>query len=1107
MSTAGKLAEEAASEEFISCATRPPAIGCDSVRTAPIADGARCELSVHCSAMLVSVLTFDFNLKKRKHLFQIYFLVLFINSNENYKCGNEHRLSWTYMAIKFVLFSESRRGIITLGNIVLQALGLIKKKNSASSDPADYANESSTSGVVEMKHSHQGGGSPKSSKLNSRNHSPLLFTSKKSSRSASLSDFPKEGSEEAPLGYVPCEESDDVSPYSERATPPYMRWAVDLQNVLEDFEGLQLFKKFLTNEGCENELDFWYACKGLKQYSDKEWSLVERVAHMIHQNYVRPQGEYSLTCIRGETRVEIQKRFVAKDICQGMFDTAQMEVEAFLRIKHAAFVESDLYISYLQAIQTGGWDSPRCYSNDSRSNSSSSNSADGQRPSSTLLPTVQEEVEIEVAETDGRTEQEQQQKSKQHQQQQQQKQSPKQQQQQQQLKSQSVQKHPAASGDEATTSSSCSNKPTKSTVLAGPASTPVAASSIPVLPTVTRTTLKSDERLRISGRDAAHPTTTSFTTTSVAPSSDSQPTPVVMIKKKSSGSSGQSYGGRLTAGALVATFEQRMAYSACSRGTRGGVPPNPYHTKYVPYLPTSAQDSELQSMSSDAATDSSFGNSRSRHKEKRIIRQHIEQNRDNVSSQIFIPRTQREVVARDMMDEEFKFQVVEKLENLRRERETYEKLNESLQRLSEPENNSNSHRAAVEKFCKVEKSFRAAPEDAEAILDDYYNRVGWKDSPKQSPMRSPGFAFGSRKKSPGSKSPDRRVISRMMTTSYPLPYAMSQTLPLQHQGGSTAVMRGSLGQDQNQTMIQVPPTVPVHLSSKHRATHASATSGSGGGGGGSHRSSSRTDSTTAASSGGGTATVATAAAAAAGSGSSAAQRTSGSGKSSRQYSRYPVLTSDTSGISSGTSSDPSLVSAKIPPMTAAYNRSSTNEQWILEERPSYETESGRHRSRSSNQSGSGLSSGKSHKTSSHKSGTSDSSARVSSSEKSSRSHKMLDSSGFPNINTRKAWSMRTSSISASQSSNSSQATCQEYISVGYFLPNESTPYVTKFSGRQISLKQFKQLIPRKGNFRYFFQCASDELGTGMIQREVTDENELLPIWEGNKVVAKIVSVD
>lgn len=37
---------------------------------------------------------------------------------------------------------------------------------------------------------------------------------------------------------------------------------------------------------------------------------------------------------------------------------------------------------------------------------------------------------------------------------------------------------------------------------------------------------------------------------------------------------------------------------------RFGGPPNPYHTPYVPYLPTSAQDSELQSMSSDATTES-----------------------------------------------------------------------------------------------------------------------------------------------------------------------------------------------------------------------------------------------------------------------------------------------------------------------------------------------------------------------------------------------------------------------------------------------------------------------------------------------------------------------
>ncbi|KFD57875.1 hypothetical protein M513_01108, partial [Trichuris suis] len=871
----------------------------------------------------------------------------------------------------------------------------------------------------------------RSNKYNSRAQSPLLVTSRKSSRAGSLSDFPREGSEEAPLGYEVCDDDDDdgdddASPYSERATPPYMRWAVDLQNVLEDFEGLQLFKKFLNNEGCGNELDFWYACKGLKQYSEKEKPLIERVAHMIHQNYVRPQGEFSLTCIRSETRVEIQKRFVAKEVSQTMFNAAQLEVESFLRIKHAAFVESDMYISYLQVIQTGGWDSPKCYSNESRSNSSSNSSSDAQRPSSTLLPTVHEEVEIEV---------------EQHQQQ-------------------------TASSKPTTNVESSSNSKPKKADESGKAASGCKECTAPPCSLLT--------------------TSTSITTTAVSPSV-LVPSEMVAIpvRKKSSGQS--NFGNRLTAGALVATLEQRMAYSAC-RSSRSGVPPNPYHTKYVPYLPTSAQDSELQSMSSDAATESSLSNSRYRHKERRIIRQHIEHNRDPIASQIFIPRTQREVIARDMMDEEFKVQVIEKLEHVRRERETYEKLNESLQRLSEPENNSNSHRAAVEKFCKVEKSFRAAPEDAEAILDDYYTRVGWKDSPKHSPMRSPGFAFGSRRKSPVSKSPDRRGI-RIMTTSYPLPYAVAQTLPMHP--AAVSMLRTSSSSQEAHPLIQVPP-IPAHLMSKHRSSgHGNPVS--------SHRSS-------RAESGG----------VPSGGAQQQVQRggqssTSSFVKNSKQFMRFPIMASDTSGISSGTSSDPSLVSAKIPSV-ASYNKPVT-EQWILEERPAQSPyDSGeRHRSRVSS---SGVVSfgGKVYKSSSHKGSNSESLQRSSNTEKSSRLHKAGASVNEGSVgqggNSRKTAGTRANVSAPPMSSPASQSSVShEYISVGYFLPNESTPYVTRFAGRQITLKQFKQLIPRKGNFRYFFQCASDELGTGMIQKEVTDESEVLPIWEGNKIVAKIVCVD
>ncbi|VDP35916.1 unnamed protein product [Soboliphyme baturini] len=501
------------------------------------------------------------------------------------------------------------------------------------------------------------------------------------------------------------------------------------------------------------------------------------------------------------------------------------------------------------------------------------------------------------------------------------------------------------------------------------------------------------------------------------------------------------------------------------------------------------------------------------------MRQHTEQNKDVVTNQVFIPRTQREVVARDMMDENFKNQVFEKLEYLRREQERDEKLKESLKRLSEPENNSNSHRAAVEKFCKVERSFRAPPEDAEAILDDYYSRVGWKDSPRQSPLRSPGCVLGSRRKSPGmpfiftamvfsqtslipalvsvSKSPERRGLNRWVSPSYPLPYqAMIQAVPTVSLKSMSAVaVAAAAAPDHSGLNVTLPPT--GHSTGKHRGGVPHNTLPS------SHRS--RIDPT-------------------------AMQRTAGAGPSKvakQFFNRCPGTTSDTSGISSGTSSDPSLVNAKLSATSVGINRSS--EQWILDERLSavhlsgdYEENIKLHKQRmaqSSMPSSSSSNNGRAHKSGYHKNmSSSETSHKMFFDKSAGKLHKSvyLPDQLAAMANQRKACSSKSIAAygggmsgypQASFGSNSSSSSTQDHISVGYFLPNESTPYVTKFSGRQITLKQFKQLVPRKGNFRYFFQCASDELGTGMVQREVIDENEVLPLWEGNKIVAKIVCID
>ncbi|KAL7058298.1 hypothetical protein AAHC03_016369 [Spirometra sp. Aus1] len=58
----------------------------------------------------------------------------------------------------------------------------------------------------------------------------------------------------------------------------------------------------------------------------------------------------------------------------------------------------------------------------------------------------------------------------------------------------------------------------------------------------------------------------------------------------------------------------------------------------------------------------------------------------------------------------------------------------------------------------------------------------------------------------------------------------------------------------------------------------------------------------------------------------------------------------------------------------------------------------------------------------------------------------------------------------------------------------------------ITLGQFKQLVAKKGVYRYFFKTASDEFGTGVVHEEIGDDNAYLPLWEG-KVIARVERAD
>uniref|UniRef100_A0A182J0N8 Uncharacterized protein n=1 Tax=Anopheles atroparvus TaxID=41427 RepID=A0A182J0N8_ANOAO len=73
----------------------------------------------------------------------------------------------------------------------------------------------------------------------------------------------------------------------------------------------------------------------------------------------------------------------------------------------------------------------------------------------------------------------------------------------------------------------------------------------------------------------------------------------------------------------------------------------------------------------------------------------------------------------------------------------------------------------------------------------------------------------------------------------------------------------------------------------------------------------------------------------------------------------------------------------------------------------------------------------------------------------------------------------------------------EFTIVVYSFCDEEVPYRIKIPGTQPpTLRQFKDYLPKKGNYRFFFKTRCDDLDNPVIQEEVSGDNEPLPLFEG-----------
>ncbi|CAM4348642.1 unnamed protein product [Leuciscus chuanchicus] len=157
------------------------------------------------------------------------------------------------------------------------------------------------------------------------------------------------------LGYEP---EGSASP-----TPPYLKWAESLHSLLDDQDGIHLFRTFLKQEECADMLDFWFACSGFRKQENNEGNeKMLKLAKAIYKKYILDNNGIVSRQIKSATKSFIKDCVMKLHIDPAMFDQAQTEIQTMMEENtYPLFLKSDIYLEYTR---TGG-ESPKLFSDQS----------------------------------------------------------------------------------------------------------------------------------------------------------------------------------------------------------------------------------------------------------------------------------------------------------------------------------------------------------------------------------------------------------------------------------------------------------------------------------------------------------------------------------------------------------------------------------------------------------------------------------------------------------------------------------------------------------------------------------------------------------------------
>ncbi|XP_034046032.1 axin-1 isoform X2 [Thalassophryne amazonica] len=158
------------------------------------------------------------------------------------------------------------------------------------------------------------------------------------------------------LGYEP---EGSASP-----TPPYLKWAESLHSLLDDQDGIHLFRTFLKQEECADMLDFWFACSGFRKLEANESNEEKKLklAKAIYKKYILDNNGIVSRQIKPATKCFIRDCVMKSHVDLAMFDQAQTEIQTMMEENtYPLFLKSDIYLEYTR---TGG-ESPKLYNDQS----------------------------------------------------------------------------------------------------------------------------------------------------------------------------------------------------------------------------------------------------------------------------------------------------------------------------------------------------------------------------------------------------------------------------------------------------------------------------------------------------------------------------------------------------------------------------------------------------------------------------------------------------------------------------------------------------------------------------------------------------------------------